>query len=72
MRSRRQQAARVKVQGPTRRVIRVESEETQDHVRESLAISQEEADEIGFLCQVLQVNLEESIIGATTDAVPAQ
>ena len=38
---------RVEVQGPKSRVIRVESEETQDHVRETLAISQEEADEIG-------------------------
>ena len=44
-----QQAARVEVQGPKRRVIRVESEETQDYVRESLAISQEEADDIGFV-----------------------
>ena len=61
-----QQAARVEVQGPKRRVIRVESEETQDDVRESLAISQEEADEIGL---VPSVNLEESIAGATTDAV---
>ena len=31
----------------------MESEETQDHVRESLAISQEEADEIGFVPSVL-------------------
>ena len=44
-----QQAARVEVQGPRRRVIRVESEETQDYVRESLAISQEETVEIGFV-----------------------
>ena len=42
------QESRVEVQGPKRRVIRVESEETQDYVRETLAISQEEADEIGF------------------------
>ena len=34
-----QQAARVEVQGPERRVIRVVSEETQEYVRESLAIS---------------------------------
>ena len=33
----------------SRRVICVESEETQDYVRDSLAISQEEADEIGFV-----------------------
>ena len=38
-----QQAARVEVQGPKRRVIRVESEETQDHIRKRLA------DEIGFV-----------------------
>ena len=48
-----QQAARVEVQGPKRRtVFRVESEETQDCVRERLAhedFSQEEADEIGFV-----------------------
>ena len=46
------QAARVEVQGPKRRVIRVESEETQDSVRERIAHeenSQEEADVIGFL-----------------------
>ena len=47
-----QQAARVEVQGPKRRVIRVESAETQDFVRERLAheeINQEEADEMGFV-----------------------
>ena len=38
------QEARVEIQSPKRKVIRVESEETQDHVRETLAISQEEAD----------------------------
>ena len=43
------QEARVEVEGPRRRVIRVESEETQDYVREALAISQEEADEIVFV-----------------------
>ena len=50
-----QQAARVEVQGPKRRVIRVESEEAQDYVRERLAISQEEADEIGFVSSVTKV-----------------
>ena len=40
------QEARVEVQGPKRRVIRVES---QDCVRETLAISQEDADESGFV-----------------------
>ena len=48
-----QQAARVEVQGPTRRaVIRVESEETQDDVREMFTcedFSQEEVNEIGFV-----------------------
>ena len=44
----KQQAACVEVQGPRRRVIRVQSQEMQDYVRESLAISQEEAVEIGF------------------------
>ena len=43
------QEARVEVQGPKRKVIRMESEETQDYVRKTLAISQEEADEIGIV-----------------------
>ena len=43
------QEARVEVQGPKRRVIRVESEETQDYASETLAISQEEVIEIGFV-----------------------
>ena len=43
------QEARVEVQGPKSRVIRVESEETQDYASETLAISQEEVDEIGFV-----------------------
>ena len=34
------------VQSPKRKVIRVESEETQDYVRESLHVSREEAEEI--------------------------
>ena len=41
--------ASAEVQSPKRKVIRVESEETQDCVRETLAISQEEADEMGFV-----------------------
>ena len=51
-----QQAARVEVQGPKRRVTRVEPEETQDYVRGRLAhgeISQEEAEEIGFVPSAL-------------------
>ena len=37
-----------KIQSPNGKVIRVEPEETQDYVRETLAISQEEAEEIGL------------------------
>ena len=51
------QAARVEVQGLKRRVIRVESEETQDSVRERIAHeenSQEEADVIGFVPSALR------------------
>ena len=44
--------ASAEVQSPKRKVIRVESEETQDYVRETLAISQEEAEEYGLRCQV--------------------
>ena len=36
-------------QSQKRKVIRVESEETQDYVRETLAISHEEAEEMGFV-----------------------
>ena len=34
-------------------MIRVETEETQDYVRETLAISQEEAEEMGFVPSAL-------------------
>ena len=37
------------VQSPKRKVIRVESEETQDYVRESLNLSREEAEETSFV-----------------------
>ena len=37
------------IQSPKRKVIRVESEETQDYVFETLAISQEETQEIAFV-----------------------
>ena len=47
------QEASVEVQSPKRKVIRVESEETQDYVRETLAISQEEAEEMGFVPSAL-------------------
>ena len=42
-----------RVPSPERRVIRVEREETQDYVRETLAVSQEEADETAFMPSVL-------------------
>ena len=41
------------VQSQKRKVIRVESEETQDYVRETLAISQEAADEVCFVPSAL-------------------
>ena len=41
--------ASAEVQSPKRKVVRVETEETQDYERESLAISQEEAEEMGFV-----------------------
>ena len=47
------QEASVEVQSANRKVIRVESEETQDSVRETLAISQKEADEMGFVSSIL-------------------
>ena len=43
------QEARVEVPSPKSKVIRVESEATQDYVRETLALSQEEAEELGFV-----------------------
>ena len=42
------------IQSPKRKVIRVETEETQDYVRETLAISQEEAKEKGFRAKRFQ------------------
>ena len=41
------------VRSPKRKVIRVESEETLDLVRETLGISQEEAEEMGFVPRAL-------------------
>ena len=41
------------MQSPKRKVIRVDSEETQDYVCETLAIGQEEAEEIGFVPSAL-------------------
>ena len=47
------QEASVEIQSPKRKVIRVESEESKDNVRETLAISQEEAEEMGFVPSAL-------------------
>ena len=43
------------VQSPKRKVIRVESEETQDYVRESLNLSREEAEERSFVPSALSI-----------------
>ena len=40
---------------PKRKVIRVESEETQDYARESLDISREEAEEISFVPSAISI-----------------
>ena len=45
--------ASAEVQSAKRKGIRTESEETQDHVWETLAISQEEAEEMGFVPSAL-------------------
>ena len=45
--------ASAEVQSPKSKVIRVESEETQDYVWETLAISQEEGEEIVFVPSAL-------------------
>ena len=43
------------VKSPKRKVIRVESEETQDYVREAKGLSQEEAEEISFVLSAIRV-----------------
>ena len=43
------QEENAETQSPKRKVIRVESEETQDNVCDSLAISREEAEEMSFV-----------------------
>ena len=45
--------ASAEIQSNKRKVIRVESQETQDHVPETLAISKEEAEEMGFVPSAL-------------------
>ena len=47
--------AGAEIQSPKRKVIRVESEETQDHVKESLNLSQDEAEEIGFVPSAISI-----------------
>ena len=46
--------ATAEIQSPKRKVIRVQSKETQDYARETLAISQEEAEEMGFVPSALK------------------
>ena len=43
------------VRDPKRKVIRVESEETQDYVKESLDLSREEAEETSFVPSAISV-----------------
>ena len=43
------------VRSPERRMIRVESEETQDYVREAMDLSQEEAEEVSFVPSAISV-----------------
>ena len=43
------------VKSPKRKVIRVESEETQDYVREAMDLSHEEAEEISFVPSAISV-----------------
>ena len=50
-------------------MIRVESEETEDHARETLTISPEEADELGFVPSVLSEPLIKEARGARTTNV---
>ena len=44
------------VQSPKRKVIRVESEETQDHVREAMHLSQEQVEEISFVPSAISIS----------------
>ena len=47
------QAESAEIKSPKRKVIRVESEETQDYVCEMLTISAEEAEELAFVPSAL-------------------
>ena len=59
----------VDIQSPKRKVIRVESEETQYYVREILAISQETKERKWASWQAPLMNHEGPFIGATIDVV---
>ena len=56
------------VKSPKRKVIRVDSEETQDHVREAMDLSQEEAEEISFVPSEISVP-PKPVFGVTIGAV---
>ena len=60
--------ASAEIQSPRRKVIRAESEETPDNVRATLAISQEEAEEMGFVPSALGAP-RGAFTGVTIDAV---
>ena len=60
--------ASAEIQSPKRKVIRVETEETQDHVCETVAISQDEAEKMGFVSSALG-EPRWPFIGVTIDAV---
>ena len=49
------QEENVEIQGPKRKVIREESAEAQDYVRESLKLSLEEAQEISFVPSAISI-----------------
>ena len=59
------QGESAEVKSPRRKVIRVESEETQDYACEMLTIGREE----GVLCRVLLATHEEPFASATITAV---
>ena len=62
------QEASAEIQSPKRKLIRAESAETQDYVRETLAISRKKERKWAS-CQAPSANHEGPFIGATADAV---
>ena len=56
------------IESPNRKVIRVESEEAEDYVRESLNLSREEAQEISFVPSRAQHPTKAHVFGATIGA----